>query len=386
MHKIIRGLIFFLAIGLAACGGDTDFAGRTAKGDNVEPKPKPVEPPPPQPPAELPTPFAALTWFWQCESQVVEPPAGTEESPVVEGQGPHSFIPEKLQGTPITLQGNLCPPEALDRDIVFVIDISGSMNGNDPLVGNSCGRLDAVKKVLSNVPAGIGEFGVVLFQDTAATSTALFTSEADLFTDLAAGGAIETVLCQQGGGTNYQAAINAASGLLAMGRENASKEIYFVSDGQPNLGESGVVEATNLKTNGVNINGKQIPATFATVMLGGQDDVLESQIASLDSNGAPLHAYVKDADQLATTLADLASNDISGGSLKYRAIGATDWTSLDLMTHLNGFEFVLPSFTIEEAVAPDGIEVEYEYFDQRGNRFSSAGILLWELETEHSED
>jgi hypothetical protein len=51
-----------------------------------------------------------------------------------------------------------------------------------------------------------------------------------------------------------------------------------------------------------------------------------------------------------------------------------------------GQEEMAEEEVIEEAVAPDGIEVEYEYFDQRGNRFSSAGILLWELETEHSED
>ena len=99
-----------------------------------------------------------------------------------------------------------------------------------------------------------------------------------------------------------------------------------------------------------------------------------------DSNGNPMHAYVANTDQLAETLAALAENEIVSGELRYRPIGAQDWTTVDLLDHLQNFVFTLPSITIGKDTAPDGIEVEYEYRDAHDHTFSSGGKLLWTVD------
>jgi len=360
-------------LGLTACGTSADFAGATLGSEDAEREPAPISPPPPPPPVVLPSPFASLTWFWQCASNIVDLPVATEENVVVEGVGPHSFIPDKLYGTPIQIKGNLCAPAEVNRDIVFIIDISGSMGGPtgaDVMVGDTCGRLDAVKSLIASTPT-TANFGVVLFSTSANGSSRLYGTQDELFQDLAPGGAIQTRLCQANGGTNYRLGLQAASNLFATsGRPDASKEIYFISDGQPDAGANGILEATKLRNE---------KTTIATVLIGSTNEVLQNSIASEGKNGAKLHAYIDNANQLAATLEELSVNEIETGILKYRSIGGADWTELNLLDHLNGYEFTLPSFNIDEASALEGIEVDYSYFDARGNEFSSGGTILWDL-------
>ncbi len=373
-RAVYKIMILSALVGLVACGSDADFSGQPGRSADADPeKPVPVDPPPAPPPVELPTPFASLTWFWQCDSQLVEAPAGSEEDVVVEGIGPHAFVEEKLYGTPITISGNLCAPEDLERDIVFIIDISGSMSSADPMVGGSCGRYDAVEAVIASLPSS-SNFGIVLFSGAAATSSALFGTQQEMLADLAGNNSPQQVICQDTSrdGTNYEVGLASASNLLAsFGRADAAKEIYFISDGQPDFGANGVNTAANLKNGGT---------TIATVMLGGNDSVLKNQIASLDKNGDPMHSFVQDADQLAENLEALSKNEIQAGILRYRSVGAPEWIDLDLINHLSGYQFSLPTFRIDKDTALDGIEVEYEYFDLRGSRFSSGGKILWDLE------
>jgi hypothetical protein len=205
----------------------------------------------------------------------------------------------------------------------------------------------------------------------------MFDSQAALFADLAPGGNIADVLCNATGDTNYQAALVKAGEILTAGRPLATKEIYFVSDGQPNGGEEGVAEADTLKNVGVNVGSDFLTVTIATVMLGGTDQILEQQIASKDPSGKPLHAYVAQTSQLTKVLTDLAANGIAGGSIKYRPIGTTQYTTLSLLDHVQGFDFTLPSISIGMDQAPNGLEVLLEYYDRHDNRYSSGGKLLW---------
>jgi hypothetical protein len=367
--EIEKFLLAGAFIVLAGCGGGADFAGPSGRSIDAKPQ-EPVDPPPPDPPVPLPAPYSSLTWFWQCDSQVVESPVTSEEDIVVEGVGPHSFSPDKFYGTPISISGNLCAPESIDRDIIFIVDTSGSMGSADPMNNGSCGRLDALQAVIASTP-DTSNLGVVLFNSVASTSNSMFATEQELFADLAPGGAFADSICADGGGTNYEVALTGASNLFnSAGRADASKEIYFISDGQPDFDKTGDNEAGALKNSGT---------TIATVMLGGNDSVLKNQIASRDKNGDPLHAYVNNADQLAATLESLSANEIDSGVLRYRSIGDSNWTELDLLEHLAGFEFNLPSFTIDKNTALDGIEVEYDYFDLRGNQFSSGGKILWNI-------
>jgi hypothetical protein len=386
-----------LLAALAGCGNDTDFGGSSGSrgGDDATPDtptaeeeepgpggtedPGAKEPPPDGEDPSTPAPFASLTWYWQCDAAPAAAPAATDKDAVVVGTGPHQFLPDELKGTPVVFSGHLCEPAALPRDVIFVVDVSGSMeiDGNDPRVGDTCGRLQAIESVMASIPVGQAKFGVVTFSSLVGrTSTGLFDSKDALYADLAPGGNIADVVCASDGGTNYDAGFYYGGELLRTGRLGAAKEIYFISDGAPNSGQDGVTIATGLKTTGVNVGAEFIPVTIATVMVKG-DDTKMKQVASTTSSGQLLHAYVAQSGSLAEVLSELAKNEIVGGELKYRAIGEEDWTTLDVYDHLQGFDFALPSFTIEVDNAPAGLEVLFEYWDLRDNRFATGGKLLW---------
>jgi hypothetical protein len=361
------------------CGDGTDFSGSAATSGAGEANPKgnPVPGPGDGNPGDEP-PYSNVFWFWQCAAAPAQVPVaqGPNEL-VIEGQGNHDLDFDRIQSTPVTISGKVCPPQVLPRDIMFVIDVSGSMATNDPPVGNTCGRRQAFEAVVSKLnPASDFRIGLVTFDDDVVTQSTLHASQASLYAEVTAGGVpIEQILCGVGSGTDYKTALTGATASLSAGRAQASKEIYFISDGRPNLTEEGIPEATVLKNTGVG-NPKQ-KVIIATVMLGGTDTVLEQSIASRDSDGRPLHAYVAQAANLADSLSKLAQNDIIGGQVKYRAVGTTEWTVVELIPHLNNYEFELPSITLDVAEAPNGIELQYEYFDRRGTKFTSGGVLTW---------
>lgn len=322
----------------------------------------------------------SLTWDWPCQhSPTSAPKPSSLTDIVISGSGPHEFKRKDLEGAPITFTGELCQPAAVPRDIVLVIDTSGSMDHNDTMRGGSCGRLAALRKVMTSIPAGVGNFSIVTFNsDEDSSSTGLFASEAELFADIAPNGDIGGVVCGAEGDTNYDAGLQRAGALLSMGRADATKEIYFISDGEPTHQRHGIQVASALKTKGVSINGKKIRVTIATVMLRGVDSVLRDFIASRDARGRPLHAFVGNTSLLTQALNDLTSNIIAGVELKYRPIGSTQWTRLDVSQYLQGFNFKLPSVSIDmERDTPNGLEVLFEYWDSRDNRYSSEGQLVW---------
>ena len=380
----------------AGCGEDSSFhgdAGQTPKAADIvkAPDPAPAAPQPPAPePSKIPPPpagrsYSSLTWFWQCASDpAAVPNAPNDASVVLQGVGPHNFKSAEVEGSAISLTGRLCKPATLKRDLVFVIDTSGSMAQNDKRVGNSCGRLTAMRQVLLALAGdgGVANFSIVTFNTNLdRTSTRLFDNANLLFAELAGAGDIADVVCNAAGGTNYDAGLTRASELLTLGRADATKEIYFISDGQPDPGKDGVARATSMKTTGVSVGTKLIPATIAAIMLAGTDQVLQNQIASRDATGKVLYGYVAQTGGLAAVLADLTHNEIVSAELKYRAIGAANFTTLDLLTHMDAeFNFVLPSFKIEVSKEPRGIEVEYDYVDRHDNKFSTGGKLLWTVD------
>jgi hypothetical protein len=389
MIRVQRFLVVTAFLALTACGAETDFAGSNGKrgGEDAVVKDDSEAPgteTPAEPPIENPiptdTPYAALTWFWECDSTPGgAPTAKNDEEVVLKGTGPHAFYPGQLKGTPITFSGKLCQPAAVPRDILFVIDVSGSMQDNDPRIGNSCGRLAAIQQVIASLVGTDARYGLVAFSSTAVNSPSYYQTEAELFTAMGAPINSADVACAFISGTNYDAALSSAQLLLPQGRAGATKEIYFVSDGQPDFGSEGIARASTMKATGVTIGADTMPLTIATIMLGGTDTVLENSIASRDSGGKALHAYVAQTGDLAQVLTGLTANSIEGGDLSYRAIGSSNWTKLDLMSHLQGFDFTLPSISIDSDGAPEGLEVKYEYFDKRGNRFESGGKLVWKV-------
>jgi uncharacterized protein YegL len=359
---------------LSGCGNDAGFTGDTGKrNDSDLTKGVPVAKD-----KDATKPFTAVNWFWQCDSNPVPAPAEKPTEYMVEGTGPHIMESSMLKGTPVVFSGHLCEPKQRMRDIVFVVDVSRSMNQNDPRVGNSCGRLQAIESVMSSVEAGNANFAIITFGSSISrSSTMLFDSKTALYTDVAGTGDIADVLCDAAGGTNYDAGLTRAAELLQYSREDAGKEVYFVSDGKPEDDRDGISIATSMKNTGVAINGALHTVTIATVMMAGQDEVLEKFIASVDSNNKPMHAFVSQTAELAKVLTALSNNEVVGAELRYRQIGTVDYTVLDLLDHLQGFDFVLPSININVEDGSEGLEVEYEYFDKHDNRYTTGGRLLW---------
>jgi hypothetical protein len=328
-----------------------------------------------------------LTWFWQCESAPETAPQTSGGDVVIYGSGDHRFQSSSFDKTPLVFSGKVCPPVTYPRDIIFVVDVSGSMSGaggNDPKVGSgpstTCGRLQAVQAIVDDITSrgGDSRFAIVTFSTgIAAKSSTMFGDRVNLFADISQGSNIANTLCAANGSTNYGAGLSAAESILNGSRTGAIKEIYFVSDGEPtDSGGPGI--AQNLKLSGININGKATPVTIATTMLGnGKDTVLRTQIASLDSSGKPLHAGSVQASDLAKTLSILAANEIIEGKMLYRPLATDAWQEISLLQSMKGYNFTAPSITIDRSVAPNGLEVSFEYRDQHNNIYSSQGKISW---------
>lgn len=137
--------------------------------------------------------------------------------------------------TELAVQGKVCPnmDDIFEKKTVLVIvDQSGSMQGNDPVIGNTCSRLEAIRalvnkigtteKALDNVKLGIIGFDSssrVLLDPTSVNHV---------------GGLLSAnPICDASSYTNYESAFDTASGIAT--RFEGAKDIYFISDGLPRL-------------------------------------------------------------------------------------------------------------------------------------------------------
>jgi len=369
MLKAILGLPLFLfltayPIMVTSCGSARFDSGTNARDDDAYYQGQDVH---------------QLTWFWQCKSSPAAAPAGYKSNVVIQGGGEHKFFSSSFSKTPLILSGKVCPPSTYPRDIVFVIDVSGSMagwSGNDPKVNNTCGRLRAVQAIIDGIAnaGGDAQFALVTFSSgVMAKSSSMYATTSSLFGDVAKGGSIANTLCAASGDTNYGAGLSAAEDILSGSRDGAIKEIYFVSDGEP-TDSNGPVVADRLKKTGIlDENGKRVPVSIATVMLGSADD---SKLRELTSK-PEMHAGAVSAGDLAEVLGELAKNDIVEGSIKYRPIGSDYWEEISLMDKLEAYSFSVPASNVDKDTAPEGLEVSFEYRDQHDNVYSEEGKILW---------
>lgn len=361
---------FLLIFSLIACGESAKFGG---SGGETQADAISVKVPPSKG-------YRSLTWYWQCESNPLDIPQPSDANldAVIVGGGDHGLPKARVRDTQVTFKGRLCPAQTLKRDIVLVVDTSFSMSVNDPRAVDQCARLAATKALIASLPPD-ARFGIVTFNSGLATySTGLYLDQAQLFKDLSRSRTLADVLCAAEGGTNYNAALGQAAQILQKGRAQATKEIYFLSDGQPDPGNDGVARAQDLKGSGVKIGETAVPATIATVMLAGEDTVLASNIASKDPAGKPLHAFAADTTELSSILTRLAANDIAAAELRVRAIGDTDFQTYDILGESTDLDFVVPSITIDGDKTSQGVEVVYSYRDKRGHEFSTGGKLTWQ--------
>ena len=208
------------SIGLVACS-DTSFNGRSGK--TTPPPASQVEPKPGTNEGEATVRSLNVT----C------PPGGGEAHLVTDVTG--------AKATTVHLEGDFCgvtsPQTASGAlSVLFIVDWSGSMGTNDPLAGDSCGRLTAAQAVVSKLKAAGSatvNVGVVPFGSRALTPIPL--APVDTFS----GSSLTSqVFCRADGGTtNYDAALRAAKSQLS-GVQGA-KYIYFITDGQPTAAGDG---------------------------------------------------------------------------------------------------------------------------------------------------
>lgn len=394
--KVIPQSLWLFFLGTAsltvACGDSANFGGSAPNTESANvtrsnPQPNPdKQEEEPQPGVEDGKVYQTMTWLWQCQNTPQSTPKPSSDGDVVvSGKGPFEFDERSLRGTKVTFSGRLCPPETQPRDIVFVTDTSGSMVDNDPRTGDTCGRLQAIQALIAATPPGTARFGLVTFNtEVAAQSTTLYDNAQALFAAVAPTGNIADVVCLQEGSTNYTSALTRAGQLLASGRPTASKELYFVSDGQPNGGQDGIAVADSLKKTGVSAGGRNIPVTIGAIMLKGADTVLQQYIASLDPQGKPIYAFAAQAQDLAKILTQLANNAIVGATLKYRFLGESSFTSINVFDHVKGLDFTLPPMTIPAKDGLPGLEVIFEYVDKLGQKFTSAGRLVLKVTSSSS--
>lgn len=371
--KSNRTLFLVLAFALNGCG-DANFAGSSA---TEKPKGKTIRN------SGNAGVDASLTWLWPC-GDANSKPRIDGDSVTLSGPGPHEVQKKNLDGKPLVIKGSACNISAYRRNIVFVIDVSGSMTsggifrprGNDPINNGSCGRMDAVKAVISAVKArGNARFAVATFEDQSVhVSTSLFAQEQDLSADLLRTGnasQLTSILCRGEGNTNYNAGLQSAQNLLnAIEGDNELTEIYFISDGQPNSGESGAVLAKQLRDAGTLI---------ATVMVGTENDsILKNEIASRDDQGAPYHSRVESSSDLARALSRLADNQVTEASVSYSENDSDDELGkFDFTTKFAGTSFAFEAFKLNLEEVPTGFTLEVNIKDRFGNLETKSGKLIW---------
>lgn len=145
-------------------------------------------------------------------------------------------------GAIVRVAGEFCPQRKLERlNVLFIVDFSGSMAGpvegpNDPLVGNTCGRLRAAEALaakFSQYRDTVLQLGMVGFSNDAGVRmpfTDLASFKASLSPNNWCGA--DSSLAR----TNYRAAFESAT--LALNGLQGDKVVYFISDGSPTVGGS----------------------------------------------------------------------------------------------------------------------------------------------------
>lgn len=338
--------------------------------------------------------YDRVTWIFQCPNAPIPVPTPGRNELVLVDAGPHPYARERMFSVPVSIKGKVCPAERLNRDAVFVVDISGSMSSNDPLYIDpadpsrlTCGRHQAYLSVMAGIPAATGNYAIVMFEASPRmSSTRMFASRAELEADITANGTrrlVEDVLCYAVGGTNYAPALDRARALLQLSRQYATKELYFLTDGSPGDQAASVATAADIKTNGVLINGQSKPVTIATVMLWTSTSppptLLQDAIASRDTSGMPIHANASSAADLARILDGFTDNRLAGSEIRHGNSSAPSPAVIDLMPMLDPatLEFQLPTRAIDIDLVSHEYQVRFNYWDTNRNSYEVIGHLAW---------
>jgi hypothetical protein len=233
--------------------------------------------------------------------------------------------------------------------------------GHDPLRSGTCGRNDAVAAVVQTLPPDAG-VAFVTFDSEVEQDSGGFATPAEF----AAKYESADIFCARGNTTNYQVALARALAFLQTAPADAAKEVYFISDGEPDSDAvAGLDEAASIRQLGI----------LATIMLKGDDTLMKTELASKDGNGQPYHVTVQDSSTLAQNLATLATVAPVSGTFSYGAVGQTP-VSVPLAP-ATSMQFGVPLTTVDPTQDPQGYQVTLEVVDNRGVTTTTTGSLSW---------
>ncbi len=356
-------------------------------------------------------PYDKIDWYFPCPFDAVDSPdrlivpAQTNPRNLVwSGVGPFEMVKEYMVRVPVTVHGRVCPWKIVHRDVTFIIDVSGSMAGfpppgQDPAVPEdpanedgpkTCARLKTLETLIAKLPPNITKFGVATYDDVIVNfSTKLFSDKAalykDLMRDLPSSGHIADIVCRAGNGTKYLQALNQAKEMLAKGEAGATKEVLFLSDGEPEDTDEQILATTNdMKKNGIVVGGRRQNISIATVLLGenANEEILK-KMASVDASvipPKPVFAKAADAEQLAEILGRMIDNNKLQGSKVVHSgdSPALPRKTIDVFSQLDAKnQFVTAPFVLNVERTQQNYKLDFEYWDTMQNRSTYPGVIRW---------
>lgn len=255
-------------------------------------------------------------------------------------------VKSSMANMPIVLKGNMCPTGASIssiKQVIFVVDVSGSTRSTDPGNGVSCGRLTAAQQMAAALQQPGRTLSVIVF-----AGAAQMISQP---TDITQSSSLLTYqnICSNGstllGGTNYDAAFSMVKQRLTPG--SSGNLMFFISDGFPNLSNAGVANAQQAGLAAIN-QCRAIDPSLVTFGIflnaeGGSSSDANTYMASL-MGGPDKVAVVSNAQDLAAAAIKL----LPSSTTKVVAVNAT--ASLEAP----GFPATPVAVDIDPTVTTDG--------------------------------
>ena len=228
---LINIFILAIAMQIASCSNDAKFEGKNPAAADAKAV-TPVVPGATAIPTPTPLPVASplsLTWQPDCSGNALTEVA-SDTGIFIGGFGEKILasafqILQKINV--IKMKGSVCKPSDTARDVVFVIDVSGSMDAvTDPVTNGNCWRSAAISSAIKAIGENsIHRFALVTFSSSIrAQSSKFFSNRDSLFKDLTkTNNSLTDVLCAAYDGTYYEQGLSGAKTLFTTDLRSSQK-------------------------------------------------------------------------------------------------------------------------------------------------------------------
>lgn len=209
--------------------------------------------------------------------------------------------------------------------LMFLVDLSGSMKDNDPMVGGSCGRLDGARALVERIQSvkrdtDVVEVAAVTFGSEARPASDFIPLDDFVKTKMNA-----DIFCDAVDQTNYSGALEVAADLIQTSGDTETPVVaYLLSDGLPSLGTERSQEDF--------VNTERSAIDSARVLLG---------LGNVSLNAV----YLQSASVAGTTSPEAYLGDLTGSPDKVKIVSNAE----DLGASITTFE--LPAAKASAAAA-----------------------------------